>query len=80
LGRTNVIAHHAILAAARKGDAEKVRKLMRAHIAEAESHVRKMHGAMSSRLVLDSEMRVNVTPRIIPPRAAAPRPAARRRA
>ena len=80
LGRTNVIAHHAILAAARKRDAEKVRKLMRAHIAEAESHVRKMHGAMSSRLVLDSEMRVNVTPRIIPPRTPASRPAARRRA
>lgn len=63
LGRTNVLAHHAILAAARKRDAEKVRRLMLAHIEEAESHVRRMHGTMSSRLVLDSEMRVNVTPR-----------------
>lgn len=63
LGRTNVLAHHAILAAARRRDAETVRRLMLAHIDEAEGHVRKMHGTMSSRLVLDSEMRVNVTPR-----------------
>jgi GntR family transcriptional regulator, transcriptional repressor for pyruvate dehydrogenase complex len=58
-----VIAHHAILAAARKRDVEEVRRLMLAHIDEAEAHVTKMQGTMSSRLVLDSEMRVNVTPR-----------------
>ncbi len=63
LGRTNVLAHRAILDAAYARDAEKVRTLMTAHIDEAEGHVRKMHGTMSSRLVLDSEMRVNVTPR-----------------
>lgn len=63
LGRTNVIAHRAIVAAARRRDVEKVRKLMLAHINEAESHVTKMKGAVSCRLVLDSEMRVSVTPR-----------------
>ncbi|HKU97914.1 MAG TPA: FCD domain-containing protein [Vineibacter sp.] len=63
LGRTNVAAHRALVNAARKRDAEKVRKLMLAHIVEAESHVRKLQGAVSSRLVLDSEMRVSVTPR-----------------
>lgn len=67
LGRTNVIAHHAIVDATRKRDAEKVRRLMLAHIIEAESHVKKLQGAMSSRLVLDSEMRMNVTPRIASP-------------
>lgn len=65
LGETNVRAHRAILAAARRGDAEKVRKLMAAHIAEAEGHVRKLHAALSKRLVLDSDMRMNVFPRRI---------------
>jgi len=63
LGRTNVIAHRAIVEAARRRDPEKVRRLMLAHIIEAESHVTRMRGAVSSRLVLDSEMRVSVTPR-----------------
>jgi GntR family transcriptional regulator, transcriptional repressor for pyruvate dehydrogenase complex len=64
LGRTNVLAHQELLAAARKRDVEKVRRLMLAHIEEAETHVLRMHGTMSSRLVLDSEMRVNITPRL----------------
>lgn len=64
LGRTNVLAHRELLAAARNRDVEKVRRLMLAHIEEAETHVLRMHGTMSSRLVLDSEMRVNITPRL----------------
>jgi DNA-binding FadR family transcriptional regulator len=64
LGRTNVLAHRELLVAARKRDVEKVRRLMLAHIEEAETHVLQMHGTMSSRLVLDSEMRVNITPRL----------------
>jgi DNA-binding FadR family transcriptional regulator len=63
LGETNVRAHQAILAAARRRDAEKVRKLMALHIAEAEGHVRKMHAELRKRLVLDSNMRMNVFPR-----------------
>ncbi len=63
MGRTNVAAHRTLLDAARKRDVETVRKLMLAHVIEAESYVKKMQGAVSSRLVLDSEMRVSVTPR-----------------
>ena len=44
LGETNVAAHKRLLAAARRGDVERVRKLMVEHIDEAESHVRKLDG------------------------------------
>ena len=39
LGETNVAAHKPLLAAARKGDAARVAKLMVEHIDEAEQHV-----------------------------------------
>ena len=39
LGETNVAAHKRLLAAARRGDVERVRKLMVEHIDEAERHV-----------------------------------------
>ena len=44
LGETNVAAHRRLLAAARRGDAEKVRKLMVEHIDEAERHVHQRRG------------------------------------
>jgi GntR family transcriptional repressor for pyruvate dehydrogenase complex len=63
LGETNLAAHRAILRAARRGDAGKVRKLMLAHIAEAERQVRRLQGELKRRLVLDSDIRMSVMPR-----------------
>ena len=60
LGETNVAAHKRLLAAARRGDVERVRKLMVAHIDEAESHVRKLEGAVRRRFVLDSELQTRI--------------------
>ena len=62
LGETNVAAHKRLLAAARRGDVERVRKLMVAHIDEAESHVRKLDGAVRRRFVLDSELQARIAP------------------
>src|SRR5712691_6011610 len=55
LGETNVAAHKRLLAAARRGDAERVRKLMVEHVDEAERHVQKLAAAVRQRFVLDSE-------------------------
>ncbi len=63
LGRTNVAAHRAILKAVKARDAARVRRLMLAHIVEAEGHVRLLHGQLESRLVLDSDMRVRLSGR-----------------
>jgi DNA-binding FadR family transcriptional regulator len=62
-GADNVAAHRAILEAARAKDSEAVRRLMLAHIVEAEGHVRKLHGEMESKLVLDSDASLRLTPR-----------------
>ena len=62
LGETNVAAHKRLLAAARRGDVERVRKLMVAHIDEAERHVRKLDGAVRRRFVLDSELQARIAP------------------
>ena len=51
LGDTNVAAHKRLLAAARRGDVERVRKLMVEHIDEAERHVRKLDAAVRQRFV-----------------------------
>jgi DNA-binding FadR family transcriptional regulator len=64
LGDTNVAAHQAILSAVRKRDAKAVRRLMHDHILEAEQHVLRLHADVSKRLVLDSDFRMSVTPRI----------------
>ena len=53
LGETNVAAHRRLLAAARRGDAEQVRKLMVEHIDEAERHVHQVAGAVRRRFVLE---------------------------
>jgi DNA-binding FadR family transcriptional regulator len=65
-GQSNVAAHRKIVAAIRRRDAAQVRKLMLAHIIEAEGHVRGARGAMRRRLVLDSDMRIRITPRRAP--------------
>jgi DNA-binding FadR family transcriptional regulator len=70
LGDTNVAAHRRLLAAARRGDAERVRKLMVDHIDEAERLVRKLDAAVRRRFVLDSELRARIEH---------PRPAGRER-
>jgi GntR family transcriptional regulator, transcriptional repressor for pyruvate dehydrogenase complex len=55
-GAANVAAHRAIIDAARKGHHEKVRTVMRRHIENAYAHVRKLHGAVQSRLILESDL------------------------
>src|SRR3984893_12801692 len=60
LGETNVAAHRRLLAAARRGDVARVRRLMIDHIDEAESHVRKLEGAVRRRFVLDSELQTRI--------------------
>jgi GntR family transcriptional regulator, transcriptional repressor for pyruvate dehydrogenase complex len=63
LGDTNVAAHVRLLAAARRRDVERVRKLMIEHIDEAERHVRKLDAAVRQRFVLDSDLRSLNAPR-----------------
>jgi DNA-binding FadR family transcriptional regulator len=62
LGETNVAAHKRLLAVARRGDVERVRKLMVEHIDEAESHVRKLDAAVRRRFVLDSDLQARISP------------------
>jgi len=66
-GETNVAAHQRLLAAARRGDAKRVRKLMAEHIAEAERHLDRLDAEICRRFVSDSELRQ--------PIALQPRPA-----
>ena len=54
--RANLSAHQAILAAMKKHDSERVRKLMLAHIVEAEELAGRMQGVWERRLVMDSEL------------------------
>lgn len=56
LGETNVAAHRRLLAAARRGDAKQVRKLMVEHIDEAERHVHQVAGVVQRRFVLDADL------------------------
>ena len=62
LGETNVAAHRRLLAAARRGDADRVRKLMVEHVDEAERHVHKLAAAVRRRFVLESELRARIAP------------------
>jgi len=62
LGETNVAAHRRLLAAARKGDAARVRKLMAEHIDEAERHVLALSAAVRQRFVSEAELRPRVQP------------------
>ncbi|CAN5730506.1 FadR/GntR family transcriptional regulator [soil metagenome] len=68
LGETNVAAHRRLLAAARKGDVARVRKLMVDHIDEAESHVRKLEGSVRRRFVSDSDLQARIAPNSRPAR------------
>lgn len=62
LGDTNVAAHRKLLAAARRGDIEKVRKLMLDHIDEAGSFAGKLDAAVRRHFVLDSELQARISP------------------
>jgi GntR family transcriptional repressor for pyruvate dehydrogenase complex len=62
LGDTNVAAHRKLLAAARRGDAAKVRKLMLDHIDEAGGFALKLDAAVRRHFVLDSELQARITP------------------
>src|SRR6185437_1866567 len=55
LGATNVAAHKRLLAAARKGDAARVAKLMAEHIDEAERHVLALSAAVRQRFISEAE-------------------------
>jgi DNA-binding FadR family transcriptional regulator len=68
LGDANVAAHRAILAAARNGDADEVRRLMIKHIDEAGRLVRGLEAAMHRRFILDSELQRRIVPRRRPSR------------
>jgi GntR family transcriptional repressor for pyruvate dehydrogenase complex len=63
LGETNVAAHRRLLAAARRRDANKVRKLMIEHIDEAGRHVAQLEAAVRQRFVTDSDLQTRITPR-----------------
>jgi len=64
LGETNVAAHRRLLAAARRRDANRVRKLMIEHIDEAERHVLGVAAAVRRRFVLDSELPARIAPQL----------------
>jgi GntR family transcriptional regulator, transcriptional repressor for pyruvate dehydrogenase complex len=55
-----VAAYRRLLAAARRGDAERVRKLTVEHVEEAERHVHRLAAAVRQRFVLDSDLRTRV--------------------
>ncbi len=55
-GAANARVHRDIVAAARRGDADAVRKLMTAHMVEAVGYVKRMKGRLQGRLVLDADM------------------------
>jgi GntR family transcriptional repressor for pyruvate dehydrogenase complex len=63
LGDTNVAAHRKLLAAARRGDAAKVRKLMLDHIDEAGGFALKLDAGVRRHFVRDSELQARITPR-----------------
>src|SRR5262245_21293059 len=63
LGETNVAAHRRLLAAARRRDERRVRKLMVEHVDEAERHVLSLAAAVRRRFVLDSDLRPRIAPR-----------------
>jgi len=68
LGETNAAAHRRLLAAARRGDAKRVRKLMAEHIDEAERHLYQLGAEVCRRFVFDSELRqpIELQPRPAP--------------
>ena len=63
LGDTNVAAHRRLLAAARRRDASKVRRLMIEHIDEAGGIVTDLAAAVRQRFVTDSDLQTRITPR-----------------
>ena len=62
LGDTNVAAHRRLLAAARKGDAARVARLMAEHIDEAEQHVLRLSAAVRQRFVSEADLRPRIHP------------------
>lgn len=55
-GAVNVQFHADILAAARRRDADSVRRLMAEHMTDAASTVKRMRGRIQGRLILDAEV------------------------
>jgi DNA-binding FadR family transcriptional regulator len=63
LGDANVAAHTRLLAAARRRDADEVRRLMVEHIDEAGRLVADVDAAMRQSFVGDADMQAHITPR-----------------
>lgn len=55
-GTANVNIHREITAAARAGDAPRVRELMQFHMQEARTYIKRMNGKLRGRLILDSDV------------------------
>ena len=68
LGDTNVAAHRRLLAAARRGDANKVRKLMVEHVDEVSGIVAGLSATVRQRFVTDSDLQSRVAPKRQPAR------------
>ena len=64
LGDTNVAAHRRLLAAARRRDANKVRRLMIEHIDEAGGIVTDLAAAVRQRFVTDTDLQARITPHV----------------
>lgn len=60
LGLAAVQAHRQILAAARRGAADEVERLMLLHILETEAHLHRVQATLRSKLMLESEMKLGM--------------------
>lgn len=68
LGEANHAAHDALLAAFRARDPEQARRVMSAHMDEAEEQVRRLGGAYRQRLVLERDFETQLRLASLPPR------------
>lgn len=69
LGDTNVAAHRRLLAAARRGDADRVRRLMVEHIDEAGRIVAELSGVVRQRFVTEHDLQARFAPQRRPDKA-----------
>jgi DNA-binding FadR family transcriptional regulator len=63
LGDANVAAHRRLLDAARRGDADEVRRLMVGHIDEAGALATELAAALRHRFVTDADLQIRIVPR-----------------
>jgi len=63
-GRANVKAHRALLEAYANRDKEKVRRLMEAHMRDAERHLGRLAATFKNKLLLDADLRAEAKPKL----------------